>query len=434
MTDRLTIKDIIALGFMTFALFVGAGNIIFPPVVGIQSGEHICTAAIGFLITSVGLPICTIIAVARAGGGIEVLSKPIGKTAGTILAMICYLLVGPLFAIPRTANVSFEVGIVPILNNTKLIMLLYSFIYFILIVIMSLYPSKLIDIIGYFLAPIKIIALSILGLAALIWPAGKNIPANIAYQTNAFSLGFINGYLTMDTLGALVFSMVIVNAIRARGISNKKLLANYTIIAGLIAGIGLTLVYISLFRLGNSSGVLVSQNVDGASILHAYVQSTFGKVGSIFLMLLMFIACIVTAIGLTCAWANFFSQYINIPYKLLVYMLSIFSMIISNLGLDLLIKGVIPILTIIYPPCIVLVILSFTVKFWNRSNFIFIPTMLVSLIFSVLDSIKHLFFLKKIDFIFNQYIPLSDKQFTWLIPTVLIFIIFAILDRIKFFK
>lgn len=114
MTHQLRSRDIIALGFMTFALFVGAGNIIFPPMVGLQAGEHVWTAAFGFLITAVGLPVLTVVALAKVGGGVDSLSTPIGKVAGVLLATVCYLAVGPLFATPRTATVSFEVGIAPL--------------------------------------------------------------------------------------------------------------------------------------------------------------------------------------------------------------------------------------------------------------------------------------------------------------------------------
>ncbi|SUG39408.1 branched-chain amino acid ABC transporter [Salmonella enterica subsp. arizonae] len=82
MTHQLKSRDIIALGFMTFALFVGAGNIIFPPMVGLQAGEHVWTAAIGFLITAVGLPVLTVVALAKVGGGVDSLSTPIGKSGG----------------------------------------------------------------------------------------------------------------------------------------------------------------------------------------------------------------------------------------------------------------------------------------------------------------------------------------------------------------
>lgn len=310
MTHRLTSKDILALGFMTFALFVGAGNIIFPPMVGLQSGEHVWIAAIGFLITAVGLPVITVVALAKVGGGIDALSTPIGRKAGLLLATVCYLAVGPLFATPRTATVSFELGIAPLTGDGAAPLLIYSLVYFALVIGISLYPGKLLDTVGHILAPLKIVALAVLGIAAVLWPAGSHVPAIEIYQQVPFSSGFVNGYLTMDTLGAMVFGIVIVNAARSRGVSDSRLLTRYTIWAGLIAGIGLTLVYLSLFKLGSSSGELVPDAQNGAVILHAYVQHTFGGIGSLFLAALIFIACMVTAVGLTCACAEFFAQYL----------------------------------------------------------------------------------------------------------------------------
>ena len=222
MTHQLKSRDIIALGFMTFALFVGAGNIIFPPMVGLQAGEHVWTAAIGFLITAVGLPVLTVVALAKVGGGVESLSTPIGKVAGILLAVVCYLAVGPLFATPRTATVSFEVGIAPLTGDGPLPLLIYSVIYFALVILVSLYPGKLLDTVGNFLAPLKIIALIVLAVAAIIWPAGPISDALEAYRTAPFSNGFVNGYLTMDTLGAMVFGIVIVNAARSRGVMATK--------------------------------------------------------------------------------------------------------------------------------------------------------------------------------------------------------------------
>lgn len=282
MSHRLTSKDILALGFMTFALFVGAGNIIFPPMVGLQSGEHVWIAALGFLITAVGLPVITVIALARVGGGIDALSSPIGRGAGLLLATVCYLAVGPLFATPRTATVSFEVGIAPLTGDGAMPLFIYSLVYFALVIGISLYPGRLLDTVGHVLAPLKIVALGVLGIAALLWPAGAPIPATAAYQSVPFSSGFVNGYLTMDTLGALVFGIVIVNAARSRGVKDAGLLTRYTILAGLIAGVGLTLVYLSLFKLGSGSGALVPDATNGAVILHAYVQNTFGGTGSFF--------------------------------------------------------------------------------------------------------------------------------------------------------
>lgn len=428
MTNRLTSKDILALGFMTFALFVGAGNIIFPPMVGIQSGEHVWVAALGFLFTAVGLPVTTVIALARVGGGIDALSSPIGKAAGLVLAVVCYLAVGPLFATPRTATVSFEVGIAPLTGEGEIPLLIYSLVYFMLVIAISLYPGKLLDTVGHVLAPLKIVALAALGIAAILWPAGSMAPATEAYQHAAFSSGFVNGYLTMDTLGALVFGIVIVNAARSRGVSEASLLTRYTIIAGLIAGLGLTLVYLALFKLGSGSATIVAQNANGAAILHAYVQQTFGGMGSFFLAALIFVACMVTAVGLTCACAEFFAQYLPLSYRQLVFILGLFSMLVSNLGLSQLIHFSIPVLTAIYPPCIVLVLLSFTLNWWKKSCRIIAPTMVVSLLFGIVDAIKTTD-LKEALPAFVAHLPLAEQGLAWLPPSLAMLVLSAIYDR-----
>src|SRR5689334_21139154 len=107
-------QDILALGFMTFALFVGAGNIIFPPIVGLQSGPNVWMAALGFLVTAVGLPVITVVALAKVVGAMDALSSPIGKVAGSLLATACYLAVGPHFATPRTSIVFIILGLAPL--------------------------------------------------------------------------------------------------------------------------------------------------------------------------------------------------------------------------------------------------------------------------------------------------------------------------------
>ncbi|CAM6835665.1 branched-chain amino acid transporter carrier protein BrnQ [Leclercia adecarboxylata] len=428
MTHQLKSRDIIALGFMTFALFVGAGNIIFPPMVGLQAGEHVWTAAIGFLITAVGLPVLTVVALAKVGGGVDSLSAPIGKVAGVMLAVVCYLAIGPLFATPRTATVSFEVGIAPLTGDGTLPLFIYSLVYFAIVILVSLYPGKLLDTVGNFLAPMKILALLVLAIAAIIWPAGPLSSATEAYQNAAFSNGFVNGYLTMDTLGAMAFGIVIVNAARSRGVTEARLLTRYTVWAGLMAGAGLALLYLALFRLGSDSSVLVDQGANGAAILHAYVQHTFGGAGSTMLAILIFLACLVTAVGLTCACAEFFAQYVPLSYRTLVFILGGFSMAVSNLGLSHLIQVSIPVLTTIYPPCIVLVVLSFTRGWWNNSTRIIAPAMFISLLFGMLDGIKASAISAMLP-AWTQRLPLSEQGLAWLMPTVVALVLAIIWDR-----
>ncbi|MCE5985281.1 MULTISPECIES: branched-chain amino acid transport system II carrier protein [Pseudomonas] len=421
-------QDILALGFMTFALFVGAGNIIFPPIVGLQSGPHVWMAALGFLITAVGLPVITVIALAKVGGGMDALSSPIGKVAGGLLAAVCYLSVGPLFATPRTATVSFEVGVAPLTGESPLALFIYSLVYFLVVLAVSMYPGKLLDTVGRFLAPLKIIALAALGIAAFMLPAGGIGEAQPAYVAAPFSQGFINGYLTMDTLGALVFGIVIVNAIRSRGVESPRLITRYAIIAGLIAGVGLALVYISLFRLGASSHEIAAGASNGAAVLHAYVQHTFGSLGSGFLAVLIALACLVTAVGLTCACAEYFSQVLPLSYRTLVVILAGFSLLISNLGLTKLIMFSIPVLTAIYPPCIVVVGLSFCKELWNSQVRILAPVMLVSLLFGMIDAIKGTALASELPEIL-AHLPLSEQGLAWLVPSVVTLGVAVLCDR-----
>ncbi|MGH8434272.1 MAG: branched-chain amino acid transport system II carrier protein [Pseudomonas sp.] len=422
-------QDILALGFMTFALFVGAGNIIFPPIVGLQSGPHVWMAALGFLVTAVGLPVITIVALAKVGGAMDELSSPIGRVASGVLAAVCYLAVGPLFATPRTATVSFEVGLAPLTGDSPLALFAYSLVYFLIVFWVSLYPGRLLDTVGRFLAPLKIIALAMLGIAAFALPAGGIGTPEPAYVAAPFSQGFINGYLTMDTLGALVFGIVIVNAIRSRGVESPRLITRYAVIAGLIAGLGLALVYISLFRLGAGSHAIAAGASNGAAVLHAYVQHTFGSLGSVFLAALISLACLVTAVGLTCACAEYFSGVLPLSYRTLVILLAGFSLLVSNLGLTLLIQVSVPVLTAIYPPCIALVALSFCREFWHASSRVIAPVMLVALLFGIIDGVKAAGLEQWMpDWL--AHLPLAEQGLAWLVPAVFTLAVATLLDRL----
>ena len=428
--NHLRTGDIIALGFMTFALFIGAGNIIFPPIVAQQAGEHVWLAAFGFLITAVGLPVMTIMALSRMQGSIEVISSPLGRFASLLLTIVCYLSVGPLFATPRTATVSYEIGFAPYFGTSSSSLFIYSVIYFAFVAAVSLYPNKLLDTVGHVLAPLKIVALAILGIAAFAIPTGYISPPTNHYVNSPVSEGFVSGYLTMDTLGALVFGIVIIQAIQSRGVTDSKLISKYAIIASLIAGVGLTLVYISLFKLGLGSHEVAANADNGAVILHAYVQHAFGDLGSLFLTGLIFLACMVTAIGLTCACAEYFNELTGLPYKLLVFILIGFSLLISNLGLTKLIAFSVPLLSAIYPPAIVVIMLSFFWKHWNKPSLIVGSVTAIAFLFGIVEAIKAAGFTEQLPQ-FIDHLPLSEQNLAWLLPSCAVLMIAIAIDRLS---
>ncbi|MGE8495320.1 branched-chain amino acid transport system II carrier protein [Comamonas sp.] len=384
-------RDIIALGFMTFALFLGAGNIIFPPLVGLAAGENLVGATTGFLLTGVGLPLLGVVALARVGGGLDQLTHPIGRIAGLVLATTIYLTIGPFFATPRTATVSFEMGIAPFVGNTSIALLVFSIVYFSLVLLLSLFPGKLMDTLGKLITPLLIAALLALGGMAVLAPVGGYSTANPDYGTQlaAFAQGFVQGYQTMDALASLVFGIVIVNAIKDAGVTDARLHTRYAIYAGLIAAVCLSLVYISLCYLGATSGELAQNTVTGVQILSAFVQHRFGSAGIWLIAAVILLACLTTGVGLVSACSSFFSQLTGFSYRSVALSLCIFSAAVANQGLAQLIEIAGPVLVALYPPAIALVSLSLLQR-WQQPARVYIPVMLVALVFGLVDGAKAL--------------------------------------------
>lgn len=423
-------RDIVALGFMTFALFLGAGNIIFPPSVGLAAGQFQWSAALGFLLTGVGLPLLGIVALARVGGGLDTLTGPIGKIAGTLMGLSIYLTIGPFFATPRTATVSFEVGMVPFTGNTPEALLVFTVGYFLLVMILSLFPGKLMDNIGKIITPALLLVLAILGGAAFIAPAGDIATPAEAYRSSGAALaqGFVMGYQTMDALASLVFGIVIVAAIKTAGVTDTKLHTRYTVLAGIIAAIGLSLVYLSLIYLGGMSGTVVPADASGVQILTTYVESVFGTSGIILLAAVILLACLTTGVGLVSACSTYFSELLGVKYRTVVIVMSVFSAAVANQGLAQLIAVAVPVLVCIYPVAIALIALGLLSSLWKHKARVFIPVMSVALIFGLVDAIKAIGW--SVPAAFN-HLPGSDMGLGWLMPVVIVLVIAGVLDRVR---
>ena len=427
--NRLKGFDLLALGFMTFALFLGAGNIIFPPSAGMAAGEFIWRAALGFLLTGVGLPLLTVVALARVGGGMDRLTAPLGKFAGTVLAVAVYLAIGPLFATPRTAVVSFEMGIAPFSGNSGMPLFIYTLVFFAAMLFLVLNPGQLVNRIGKFITPVLLAALLVLGGAAIFAPAGEVGAVNESYRGAPLIKGFLEGYLTMDTLGALVFGIVIATAIRDRGVTEPALVTRYSMIAGVIAAIGLSLVYLALFYLGATSQGIAGGAENGVQILTTYVQHTFGTPGSLLLAVVITLACLTTAVGLTTACGEFFSALLPVSYRSVVIVFALFSLLVANQGLTQLISVSVPVLVGLYPLAIVLVALSLLDRFWLSSSRVFVPVMAGTLVFGVVDGLAAAGLGSWVPALFTQ-LPLADQSMGWLVPVLVMLVLAVVTDRL----
>lgn len=430
MTPTLKTWDILALGFMTFALFLGAGNIIFPPMVGLASGTSMWPAALGFLLTGVGLPLLTVVALARVGGGMPALTSPLGKAAGITLGVAVYLSIGPLFATPRTATVSFAMGVAPFWGDTPQHLLIFTCIYFGLALLLSLYPGRLMDNIGKILTPMLIVALAILGGAAFLVPAGVPTAPTGTYAQQALAEGFLQGYQTMDALGALVFGVVIVNAIKSQGIQDARLHTRYAIAAGIIAALGLGLVYISLVYLGAYSAQLTPNATTGVEVLTSYVEHTFGAPGMWLLAAVILLACLTTGVGLISACGVYFSHLMPLSYRTVVIVISAFSLGAANLGLAQLIAIAVPALYTIYPVAIALVALNLLSGLWRNQRLVFAPVLLVALCFGLMDGLKAAGLEAAIPAALHS-LPGASMGLGWLLPVLVTWAIVVVLDRLR---
>lgn len=415
------IKENLAVGFMLFALFLGAGNIIFPPELGQNAGIHFIPSIIGFLITGVGLPLLGIIAVAKNGGDLQIVANRIHPVFSIIFTAVVYLSIGPLFAIPRTGAVTYEIGIAPFLSESAKAsgLLITTILFFAIVLYLSLNPSKLVDRIGKVLTPALLVVIALLAIKAFVTPMGEFGEPHDVYETNAFSESFIQGYLTMDVLASLVFGIVIVQGLQSKGIKDRSRQVKTTIFAGIVAAIGLAFVYISLEYIGATSVDSIGYIGDGGSIIAQSAKALYGSFGNIILSVVIILACITTAVGLVSANATFFNKlFPKLSYKTLAVIFTVFSFIISNFGLAKLISITLPVLMFIYPIAIVLMFLVLFDQLFNRAPIVYSLALIATALVSLYDGIKTAgFSISWYENILNS-LPLYDQSIGWLVPAI----------------
>ncbi|WP_299018936.1 branched-chain amino acid transport system II carrier protein [uncultured Photobacterium sp.] len=415
MSKSLKVTDIMALGFMTFAFFLGAGNIIFPPQAGLSAGENLLPAMFGFLSTAVGLPLIGIIAVAVAGGGWKGLTRDLPPKVATLMAVLIFIIIGPAFAAPRTGLVAYEMAVKPFIADAgQASLTVFSVIFFAVALFFAWSRGKLIDMIGKFLTPALFAVLVVLAIAVFVNPQGEILAAQGEYMDMAFTKGFLEGYNTMDTFAALMFGMLIVDVIRKKGVTDEKATCSYLIYAGLIAAAGLAFVYISLFYLGATSSAVAAGADNGGAILAAYVQALFGPVGQMILSTIVLLACLTTAIGLISACSDYFSSLTKLSYEKWAVILAVICAVIANVGLNQLISLSIPVLFALYPVAVALVALTFVRKWMPNPRMAYRTVLLVSLVFSLIDAAKFM----GIDMSALNVLPLFDYGMAWVLPTL----------------
>ena len=433
-TKKLTLRQKILVAGTLFGMFFGAGNLIFPVHLGQMAGQNTLPAIIGFIITAVGIPILGVAAIGVThSDGLQTLSGKVGKGYGIFFTCLLYLTIGPLFAIPRCATVSFTTGITPLLgadSPERLYLLLFSAVFFAFVLFFSLRPGKITVWIGKIINPLFLFFFAVLMLAALLAPgaAVSAVEPVEAYRSDAFFPALIEGYGTMDAIAGLAFGIVVIDVIRRMGVDNDDAIAEDVLSSGLLTGALMALIYVVSIVVGAQSRGLFELSENGGIALTQIAGHYLGGVGLFILAFTITFACLKTSIGLVTACAETFSKMTNgkISYRSWAILFTVFSFAVSNIGLSAIIEYSIPMLMLIYPPAIALILLAFLGKFFAHDRTVYITTMTGTWAAAIFDCMKTLpapvqtaLHLDAPIAFAAAHLPLFDKNLGWLLPAVI---------------
>ena len=394
---KLSIQEIITVASMLFGLFFGAGNLIFPASMGQMSGANMWPAAAGFLITGVGLPLLGVAALGISReNGLLGLSSRVSRKYGLLFTCLLYLTIGPFFAIPRCATVSFTVGIEQLLPQTDqtLALALFSLLFFAAVLFFSLRPGEILTWIGKVLNPLFLCFLAILIIRALSEPLGQiaEIAPSGTYITDAFATGLLEGYNTMDALAGLAFGIIVVNAIRSLGVSEPDEIAKSTVKAGLLSAMLMALIYVLVTMIGAQSRGSFAVAANGGEALAQIAEHYFGSIGALILAFTVTLACLKTAIGLITSCAETFVKLFphGPGYHIWAIGFCLLSFLIANLGLNAIIACSMPVLMFLYPLAIVLILLTLFGKAFHDDRRVLRWTLGMTVIAAIYDLLRSL--------------------------------------------
>ena len=428
--SRKKITDIIICGFALFAIFFGAGNLIFPPYLGVISGNNWGIANIAFLLSDPLLPILGVIVTALLGGQATDLGKRVSKHFSMIIGAISIILIGPLFAVPRTGATTHEIFVQSFVPSAP--QWITSLIFFGLTLYIAIHSHTVIDAIGKYLTPILLFILLLVFIAAVVQP-------NAGFQTTTsaglFSQSFKEGYQTMDALGAALMAGVVISDLTRRGYTEKKEQHQMMFGVGIVSFILLALVYSSLTYAGATVSTVYDSTVQRPALLISLIEQLLGSFGKVAMGIAVSFACLTTSVGLITTCGHYFSTLTNgkLEYKKIVVVSAVISFLLSLLGVDALLQLAVPVLSAIYPMVIALIFLSifdrYIVYNWTYTGAVvgafFIGGIQAIHLFSQMQGGNFLAELAA----WTNTLPLHQFGFEWLVPAIIGSVVFTVISK-----
>ena len=437
MPKRLTLRQRILVATTLFGMFFGAGNLIFPVHLGQIAGRNVLPAMIGFVITAVGIPILGVAAIGNThSDGLQALSSKVGRGYGYVFTCLLYLTIGPFFAIPRCATTSFTTGVAPLTGNIPeaAALLVFSLVFFAIVLFLSLRPAGITVWIGKIINPIFLVFLAILVITALVKPGApaSAIEPEPAYQSGAFFSSIIEGYGTMDAIAGLAFGIVVIDIIRSMGVNDDAAVAKDVLSSGILTGILMAGIYVATILMGAQSRGLFETSANGGIALAQISGHYLGKAGSIVLAITITFACLKTSIGLVTSCADAFARMFpkGCSYKAWAIIFTAFSFLVSNFGLSRLIEYSLPVLMFLYPLSITLIILALIGRLFKHDRAVYVSVTAftgAAALFDLLNALpKSLWNALQIESIVGfarKFLPFFKLNLGWIVPALVGFAI-----------
>ena len=424
-------KALLVTSFALFLLFFGAGNLLLPPLLGYNAGEHWFWVSIGFMFTAVFIPILGIYAHSKLQGTLYDFGKKVSPKFSVLYCIIIYV-IAVVIPSPRTAAATHEIAIAPNFNSTSLFT---SVIYFALVLIFVLNRSKILELVGKYLTPIIVVIL--LAVIAISLHTSKFSTSVPTFESPLLS-GVLEGYQTFDAIGSVVVGAVIIISINGEfqyTFEEKKRLIKSS---GMIAGLGLFVIYVGLIASGAffSSEINLDANLSNAmqraNLLRNISTTALGNFGNSVLSILMALACFTTAVGIVTGTADYFKGLFKnsqTVYVITAILSCIFGITVGQLDFNAIVVIAIPFLLCIYPITIVLIMLNAIPEHF-ASVIVFRMVILATFIFSIPDVVGFVAPSENLKSIV-KFIPLSNHSFGWVLPAFVTFILVNIFSKHK---
>lgn len=376
MTQR---KVVIATGFALFAMFFGAGNIIFPLYMGANAGQHILVNVLGFLIAGVGVPILGLLATSMFQGDYWAFFGRLGKIPAFLIITFLIISIGPLGAMPRAETLVFNT-ILPYLPSLLQSNTIFSLFFCALVFALAYKETKVVHILGFVLSPIKIVAFATLISIGIF--GHEPMLMNTLTTAEALKNSLIQGYSTMDLLATFFFCAVAFKSIEQMKdqleVANPNL-TKMIIQASLLGATLIGTVYLGFMLVAYNYKVSL-QGVPVQEMVVAIAPLVLGRLGGLFVCITVSFACLATALALTEVCSNYLYKIVfrtKMPKRVCLLMVTLITYLMSNLGFQGIMAYLVPILAVLYPALITLSIMNILYK-WRGIQSVKFPVFLTA--------------------------------------------------------